>query len=116
MRTMNSGELGADAVAAVLRDVVALVALGGAVDAKIAPVVVVGEDGLGVVVVTSSTLNRSDVVRDGPLLVAEDVLVVLGSLPALAADGEPLEGVLASLLVVGENGGEEDEDLVRAAF
>ena len=116
MRTMNSGELGADAVAAVLRDVVALAALGGAVDAKVAAVVVVGEDGLGVVVVTSSTLNRSDVVRDGPLLVAEDVLVVLGSLPALAADGDPLEGVLASLLVVGENGGAEDGDLVRAAF
>ena len=67
MRTMNSGELGADAVAAVLADVVALVALGGAVDAKVAPVVVVGEDGLGVVVLTSSTLNRLDVVRDGPL-------------------------------------------------
>ena len=68
------------------------------------------------VVLASVALDGPDVVRDGPLLVAEDVFVVLGSLPALAADGEALEGVLASLLVVGENGGEEDGDLVRAAF
>ena len=68
------------------------------------------------VVLASFALDGPDAVRDGPLLGLEDGLVVLGALPALAADGEALEGVLASLLVVGENGGEGDGELVRAAF
>ena len=46
LRTMNSGELGVDAVAAVLPDVIALVALGGAVDAVVV-VVSVDEGRLG---------------------------------------------------------------------
>ena len=114
---MNSGELGADAVAAVLADVVALVALGGAVDA----VVVVfsvdeGVEGLGLVGPTSGTLDWPEVVRDGPLLVAEDLLVVVGSLPTWAADGEAFGGVLTSLLVVCEVGSEEHREVGVAAF
>ena len=114
---MNSGELGVDAVAAVLPDVVALVALGGAVGAVVVIVSVdEGVEGLGLVGPTSGTLDWPEVVRDGPLLVAEDLLVVVGSLPTWAADGEAFEGVLTSLLVVCEGGSEEDGDLVRAAL
>ena len=80
------------------------------------PIAVEGEDGLGVVAAAATALDGFVVVRNGPLLVAEDGLVVLGAFPALTADSEALGGVLASLLVVGENGCEEDGDFVRAAF